>query len=132
MKLETYRNKSYSLSKTLSENVRKLAFAGIAIIWIFKTTNSEGNNVLPMELIYPMMLILASLVSDTMQYLFGSLMWDRYCNKKRREGKTCESEVNPSSLIPRVMKIFYILKVLFVIIAYIQITIYLNSQTNFI
>jgi hypothetical protein len=49
MKLEEYKKDVYTFSEKASENIRKLTFAGIGIIWIFKT--SEVNMPLfPQEL----------------------------------------------------------------------------------
>ena len=36
MKFEEYKKDSYEFSKSTSDLVRQFAFAGIAIIWIFK------------------------------------------------------------------------------------------------
>src|SRR5680860_754515 len=57
-----------------SEINRNLALAGIAIIWIFKTT-SETGIAIPQDLITPLIWLVISLSLDLLQYIVGGLIW---------------------------------------------------------
>ena len=56
--------------------VRQLGFAGIAIIWIFKSDTDKQWKV-PQELIPAAILITISLGLDFLQYVAGALAWER-------------------------------------------------------
>ena len=74
MNISEYKKDSYEFSKSASELIRQFAFAGIAIIWIFKNDNIQ-DHVLPSEVIIPLLLFLIALASDLFQYLIPSIIW---------------------------------------------------------
>ncbi|MBC7000388.1 hypothetical protein [Cytophaga sp. FL35] len=110
----------YYTGKT-SELNRNLAFAGVAIIWIFKTT-SESGFVIPKELISPLIWLVISLSLDLFQYLCGGLIWlifYRYYenminNKKRKPNK----DLKAHPILPGVLHFFYWSKIVANLIAY--------------
>lgn len=82
MKLPEALENYYYHSGKVSEIGRQVAFAGIALIWIFKV---DGQNKVPVELILPAMFILASLVLDVLQYLYATVAWGIFRRKKEKE-----------------------------------------------
>jgi hypothetical protein len=60
-------------SKSASDRVRQLGFAGIAIIWVFRVGTDQPF--VPATFYWPMSLIVAGLALDFGQYVFGSLLW---------------------------------------------------------
>ena len=66
MKLSDYRNTYYEFSDKASNVGRKLAFAGIAIIWIFKI-EGEGAPKIPEKLFTPSALLATALAFDLLQ-----------------------------------------------------------------
>jgi hypothetical protein len=81
MKLEDARKHYDYFSGKTSELTRQLAFAGIAIIWIFKTTGTGPvgqTPLLPTQFVLPLWLIVIALSLDFLHYLFGSISWGAY------------------------------------------------------
>ncbi|HEX8243120.1 MAG TPA: hypothetical protein VF541_06485 [Longimicrobium sp.] len=79
------RESYYELSGRASDAVRQLAFAGIAVIWVFK---SERNGVVsvPGELLLPGLLIVAGLFLDLLQYVVAAFLWSRFTRREERRG----------------------------------------------
>jgi len=126
MKLKDFKEESYYFTGKLSEINRQLAFAGIAIIWIFKNT-TEGTFKLPYELLIPATLLVASLAADLLQYIYQALAWSifhRYHEKKKKED---EDFLAPISMNYASWGLF-ILKVFFTVTAYILILIFLQNH----
>ena len=74
MNLQGYRETFYTYSGKASDLTRQLAFAGIAVIWLFKKEPVQGLTI-PHELIFPGLLIVTCLAFDLAQYGLGSLLW---------------------------------------------------------
>ena len=87
-------------TKTLSTISRQLGFAGLAIVWIFKTENS-GNYEVPAALVWPTILLVMNLAADFLHYLIASEIWKFYARRKENAGipQTEEFLVSPH-LIP--------------------------------
>lgn len=74
MILQDYRETFYTFSGKASDLNRQLAFAGIAIIWLFKKDNLAGLSI-PRELLWPGVLIVLSLGLDMLHYVVASVIW---------------------------------------------------------
>ena len=131
--LQDYRDASYTASTKFSNNVRQASFAGIAIIWIFKTTIKEVN-ILPSDLLLPMILIVVTLILDSLQYYVSSIIWDRYCNNQEDsiDNITKDTEVNPPRHYVKWIQIFYHTKAITIAIAYCLLLWYLIRTLKFI
>jgi hypothetical protein len=70
-------------SARVSELVRQLGFAGIALVWVFRETGSNGP-VLPRGLLGPGVLIVAALGFDFLQYVTAAGFWGAYARLKER------------------------------------------------
>lgn len=86
--LKDFRDSYSELSGTASLVSRQLGFAGIALIWIFKSDLPGGMFKLEPQLYSAGIFIVLSLAFDLAQYLFGSLIWGAYCRHKERVGIT--------------------------------------------
>lgn len=96
MKLEKYRDDSYEFSKQTSELIRQFAFAGIAIIWIFKI-DKPGLHLIPQELIYPLLMLVIALIFDLCQYLIPTIIWTIYYRiMERRHHQNTEVDMKAS------------------------------------
>ncbi len=93
MNLKEYRKTYYELSGKASDIARQLAFAGIALIWVFKTQNADGAYVLGRELLVSGALIIFALACDLLQYVAGTLIWGWYARYKEKQG------VKPTALL---------------------------------
>jgi hypothetical protein len=87
MKLSKLREDRDYFTQKLGDIVRQLDFAGIGIIWVFRTGGpGTGGIHYGRELILPMLFLAASLAFDLLHYGYASLVWDltyRHYDKKR-------------------------------------------------
>jgi len=74
MKSEYYKETYEYHTSVLSEINRKAAYAGIAIVWIFKKTVGDSYS-LDEQLLWPALFLLIALSLDLLQYLYQSVAW---------------------------------------------------------
>jgi len=120
MKLEGYKQDSKDYSQTASELVRQFAFAGIAIIWLFKFDKPEPH-LIPKELIFPLLCFIITLACDLLQNLIPSIIWSlfyRYHEKKKTD-PSLDIKANVGLTYPG--WIFYFAKIIVLIVAYIGV-----------
>lgn len=111
-------------SDKASEINRQLAFAGFAIIWVFKT-DSGGRQIVPYELFLPGLLLVLSLSFDLLQYVVKSEIWYRVTRKKEKAGIT-HFDVPPK--VNYIVDGFFWLKIGVTIAAYVLIIRFLLSR----
>jgi len=115
MKLSYVRNSFDTFSGKVSDLSRQFAFAGIAVIWIFKVDNKTKYN-LPIELYRPLYLFCFGLLTDLFQYVYGTVAWGivlRVCKKyKENEEISIKRAINIPTWI------LFVFKVLFLLLAY--------------
>lgn len=73
-KYKDYRTDYYALSGKASDVARQLAFAGIAVVWVFKQ-QEVAKVTLPEVLVLPALLFVVALALDLLQYVFATLIW---------------------------------------------------------
>ena len=132
MKLREIRNDYERYSTKVSDINRQLIFAGIAIVWLFRVTNNDGNTVFPMELYPTLFYFILSFGADILQYTIQSILWfGFYWNKKCKNNKSEKKDVEDiivkepewPNLIPWG---FWLAKVVCTVIAYYKLGVYLN------
>lgn len=98
MKLQDAREHYYFQTGKVSEITRQLAFAAIAVIWLFKI--GEGTAVsLPNEPLLSLKLVVVCLALDLLQYIFGSICWGAFQRLKERAGTSEASDFTAPSAI---------------------------------
>lgn len=135
MKLEKYKEDAYYFSGKLSEINRYFSFAGIAIIWIFKT-EANGTYNIPPSFILPLILLSTSLLLDFLQYAYSASAWiifyrhhESKKQKKQDENKYKKDDIKAPRWISNISYfIFYIPKILANIAAYFLLLIKLWSM----
>jgi hypothetical protein len=75
MNLKDAREYYYALSGKASDAARQLAFAGIAVIWVFKADAGPGKLGVPQGLHWAGLCLVVSLALDLLQYAIGSAVW---------------------------------------------------------
>ena len=108
MKLKDARDYYAFASGKTSDLVRQLAFAGIAVIWIFKSDSPGGVIKLPGELLWPLGLIVIGLVADFLQYVAATICWGGVqplqgapCRRGRRvQGAPTDQLARPDDVRP--------------------------------
>ena len=124
MKLQDYREDFYTYSGKASDLSRQLAFAGIAIIWLFKKDTVPGLSI-PRELLLPGLFIVSSLTLDMLHYGLGSLIWRSFYRSKEKIGLPEDKDIHHSIWLEIPLLILFVAKILFVLAAYILIARYL-------
>ena len=106
-----------------SEISRGLAFAGIALIWIFKTTSEDGNIDIPNLLVAPLIWLVITLALDLLQYIGGGLIWLIYYRFKERQINkgviSADDDIKAPKILPFIIHFFYWSKLISIVIAYI-------------
>jgi hypothetical protein len=126
-KLSHFREKEYYyFSGKASELCRNLAFAGIAIIWIFKVDKTGMS--IDKKLILPLISFVATLAFDLFQYIWGTIIWGFFVRKQEKNLKdvaTEDPELEAPAWYNWPTNIFFYLKAVSVIIGYILLFIHL-------
>ena len=107
-------DRSGEASDKSSEINRQLAFAGIAIIWVFKT-DSGGRQIVPDELFLPGLLLVSGLSLDLLHYVIKSEIWYRVTRSKEKAGI---AEFTVPEWVNYPGDILYWLKIVATIVAY--------------
>jgi hypothetical protein len=130
--LSEYKETYQRLSGKASDAARNLAFAGIALIWIFKI-DTPGSPKLPYDLIFPCGLFVLTLCSDFLQYIVGTIVWGSFhCYQEKKKyaeygSKAVEEDPDIDSpwYFPWFQNIFFIIKIICVLISYVMILNYI-------
>jgi hypothetical protein len=124
MKLKDARAEYNAYSGKASDVARQLAFAAIAVVWIFKT-DQAGTPKVPRELIWPASFAIGCLAADVLQYLYGSAAWGYFHRWKEKQKIGEEAEF----LAPREINwptiILFWLKLSLIVVTYVLLLIYL-------
>lgn len=129
MKLEKYKEEAQYFTGKLSDINRYLAFAGIAVIWIFKQ-EIQGDYNIPNELFIPLLLFIVSLVLDFFQYIYGATIWTlffRYHEKKKSKESEYKDDIKAPKILSNISYVcFFYPKVISNFVGYIILIIYLS------
>jgi hypothetical protein len=101
MKITAFR-KNYTeyFSQKASDVTRQFAFAGIALVWIFKI--GGDNPKLPDELIVPTFWFAVTLALDLFHYAFATIFWSVFCRYHEKKGlKKKKPDPDPDVIAPR-------------------------------
>src|SRR4051812_39208439 len=75
MNVSEFREAYYKATDRVSELVRHLGFAGIAIVWILRTGEHTGGVKYSNELLLPLGLCVLTLACDLLQYVYKTAAW---------------------------------------------------------
>ncbi|MCG7983492.1 MAG: hypothetical protein JAY90_12195 [Candidatus Thiodiazotropha lotti] len=118
MKIKAALDAYYDHSGAASLVARQVAFAGIAIIWIFKN-EAVSSLSLPQPLLYPAFFIIVSLVLDLSQYVYASAAWGIFHRRMEKQyGVDYEGEVYASTKINWPSNVFFWGKIVALVIGY--------------
>lgn len=122
----------YEGSSTKASDInRKLIFAGIAIIWIFrKTTNLGAGEIFPDECKPILLLFCISLCLDIMQYIVRAVMWHIYYYFHRvPEAEEATTQAKEPEWLNSFPDSFWYAKFVPTILAYINLARLLSLQS---
>lgn len=139
MKLSEFRKASEVYTGKASDIIRQLIIAGIAIIWLFKSTD-KGQDVIDSFLMLPLISLCLAAVADLLQYLIGGMIWDRFFLNEERKVKikqlddpttASDPDIKAPKKFSDLLYRFYWTKVGLMLISYLLITIYLFRHLKF-
>ena len=70
-----------------SELTSQLAFAGIAVIWLFRVGGDHSTSI-PSSLLWPLGLFVLSLLLHYLQYVVAGFLWDRFAQLQEKKWGT--------------------------------------------
>lgn len=127
MKLKEFRKDAHEFTAKLSDINRNLAFAGIAIIWIFRT-QTESSISIPKAMLLPLLFIVLALAFDILQYLYSSIIWTNFHKKKETEGVNGEDEIKAPKWYSRISYVLFYTKVTFNLLGFIIMFLHISSE----
>ena len=92
-----------------SDVARQLAFAGLAVVWIMR---EASGNPIGSELVAPLVLLVASLSLDLLQYVWCSFIWTMFYNYHFEKHKSDKAEVDIPDWTNWPSYLFFWLKIL--------------------
>lgn len=102
-------------SARTSDRVRQLAFAGLGVVWIFKSASGFG---FPRLLLWAGVLLVAALSFDFLQQLYGAIAWGTLNRMKERAKVGPDSDFLAPKQINWPTNVFFAAKVLTLCTAY--------------
>ncbi len=114
-----------------SDVARQLAFAGIATIWLLRVGEKTGGIPFSGALLWPLLLFVAALASDLLQYVYAGTAWSIFHRTKEKELKP-EELGTKEFLAPREINwptnFFYYLKLVLTVCAFFPLLTYIYSR----
>ena len=126
MKLKDYRADYYLYSSKTGDAVRQLAFAGIALIWVFKPAAQTIDGV-PAMLLWPAVLFVAALAFDLLQGAYGTLTWGIFCRLSEGRGVQDEDTLDAPMYLNWITIFLFWAKVVVLLCAYGITLLYIHS-----
>ncbi len=131
MKIKKIREDLEAATKTVSDIVRQLAFAGIAVIWIIRAGDHAGGIKYSAELLFPSLsLFVVTLACDFAQYASKAVTLffaNTYFWMKHRDEA---QEVNYSGWLNLGPVLFFMGKAVCLIIAYLKLLLFMYTHLN--
>lgn len=120
MKLSEYKKDYDSLTGKASDVARQLSFAGIAIVWIFKSGEGPKTTV-PKMLLLALALLAGSLFFDLLHYVISSVVWGHF--HRKQEKKLTNLADDPDVIAPPYYNwpviFFFVMKLVLVVSGYV-------------
>ncbi len=112
MKLYEAKTAFYEATETLSENTRKLIFAGIAIVWIFRIGEANAGGVpFTNDSRAALLAFVSGLILDVLQYLYKGTAWWLYYRSQHSRHPNDDSAVHPPAWLNAPTFVIFYLKV---------------------
>jgi len=127
MKLSDARQAYYDYSAKLSDISRQLNLAGIAVIWIFKTTTVVGIPFSPF-LLWPLTFHVLGLALDVLQYAYASAVWGIFHRRREKSGTREGDEFGAPAKINVPTIVFFWGKAVATVVAYTLALYYISTQ----
>lgn len=122
MKLSVARDAYYTHSAKASDVARSLAFAGIAVVWLFRTGEGVASR-LDGKFLPAVLFLVFALAMDLLQYVSQTFVWGLYHRVKERKlgNLSDDPEVEPPGALNWAALVFFWGKLIFIGLAYYQL-----------
>jgi hypothetical protein len=122
VKLSAAREAYYTHSGKASDVARSLAFAGIAVAWLFRTGEGAAAR-LDSKFLPAVLFLVIALALDLLQYVSQAFVWGAYHRWKERklDDISTDPDVEPPGALNWPALVFFWSKFLFVIAAYYEL-----------
>jgi hypothetical protein len=129
MKLSEFRSTYYEFSGKASDVSRSLAFAGIAVIWIYRVGGDSSRRPNP-EMLLPTVLLVVGLALDLLQYTYSAAAWGVFTrmNEHALEDLTQDPDLDAPRWLNWPTLICFWGKLLLIATAYVLIAVRLGNQ----
>jgi hypothetical protein len=128
MKIQDLRNTYYESSGKVSDLSRQLAFAGVAIIWIFRIGNQSGGIPFSKQLLIPLYCFVLGLALDLGQYIYKTIVWWALNTYHWRKHRSNETDVEVSGWFNVPSNIMFWGKIAFIAYGYFLLLTYIKLQ----
>ena len=120
MKLADARGAYESLSGKASDIVRQISLAGVALVWVFRTSAAVGGPTISLDprLLRAAVFIFLALMFDFLQYLCGTVIWFLYFRYKENRGTGEATDFSAPPQLNWPMWVLFYLKSAMMLIAY--------------
>ena len=106
-------------TKDISENARKLAFAGVAVIWVLKPQAGYFDSLN----LWALLLIVFYFLADILQYIIAAILWYRWVDNREEELYTekgsYEGDYSPPKSLDVPARFLLKLKIIFLLLGFI-------------
>lgn len=128
---DTLRETYYFYTGKASDINRQLIFAGIAIIWLFKT-DGEGQFSLPIDLLLPAKAFILALILDILQYIIAGAIYGLTNRYHEWKGTSEDSIVSVPVWFNWPGLVFFYSKVLVNLAGYLYLYLYASYAVSFL
>jgi hypothetical protein len=119
----------YQRSTNLSDVVRQLNFAGIAVIWLFRTGDKNAGIPYSDLLLWPLGLFIASATFDLLQYAYASAAWGIFHRKQEKKlNNDPEADFHAPGAINWLSNVFFWGKAILTVAAYCLLVRYIAGH----
>lgn len=120
MKLKEAREFYYERSAKVSDLTRQLAFAGIAVVWVYKVGPESHPSVAP-DFLPPLILFATALLFDFLQAIWGAGAWGIFSRiREKTYGSSTEAEIGDApDAINWISVFFFWLKVAIILSGFV-------------
>jgi hypothetical protein len=127
MKLSDARQAYYESTAKLSDISRQLNLAGVAVIWIFKSTTAGGIPFSPF-LLWSLAFHVLGLALDILQYAYASAAWGIFHRRREKSGITQQDQFGAPAKINVPTIVFFWGKAVATVTTYTLSLCYISTQ----
>lgn len=124
MKLSKYKADFYEFSSKASEVARTAAFAGLALVWIFKVEGAPPRP--PLGLLPATIAFATALFADLLHYAVGATTWGLFhrFHERRLKDVTADPELSHPKQLSWSINFLFIAKIVIVVVGYVFVGYY--------